>query len=98
MPTTNEYRELYAVGGKCRAMLKAVWGDWADEFCDGLLLRLVQPPDSCKIHLWKLKTGEFQVNIDDTRKGGYTNDISDDPLATIGEHFVEELVCDPDSI
>lgn len=95
MPTTNEYRALYGQGGKCRLMLKEAWGDWADEFCDGLLLRLIAPKQSCKIHLWKHKDG-FQVNVDSLNTGGYTNDISSDPLGTIGERFAA-LVRDPDA-
>lgn len=33
------YEQLLGPGGQAREVLRASWGHWADEFCDGLLAR-----------------------------------------------------------
>lgn len=33
------YEQLLGPGGQARETLRASWGHWADEFCDGLLAR-----------------------------------------------------------
>ncbi len=102
MVSTNEYRKAFGTSGAARKQLQASWGAWADEFCDGLLLRLIQPTTDCKIHLWKQRAsadGEFQVNIDAGVFNSYTNDVTDDPLKVIGERLSgSSVVRDTDSV
>ena len=99
MPSTIEYRKTLGKDGAGRKALCSIWGAWADEYCDGLLFRLISPVESCKISLWKQRDGTFQVNVDSNGTGGYTNDISSDALGTIGERLQNaEVVCDPDAV
>lgn len=79
----------------------------ADEFCDGLLLRLFETDIGTKIHLWPLNAnsanrvrGRYQVNLDIGKTGGYTQDVTDDPLKIIGERLAgksKDLVCSTDT-
>jgi len=96
MPSTSELR--YAVDNHLRQILGDKWGyAYANEFCDGLLLRLIQPNANVKIHLWLNTDGTTQVNIDIGARNGYTVDVTDDPLMAIGKRLNEELVCDTNS-
>lgn len=91
MPSTGEYRK--AIDTVIRKLLVEQWGaTYASEFCDGLLLRLITPVGKVKIHIW-----DKQVNIDIGNTNAYTNDISSDPLATIGERLNAGLVCHSDT-
>jgi hypothetical protein len=83
MINTNEYRSMLL--GPMRQWMKDAGGEskWVDSFCDGLLLRLFTV-GTCKIHIFGT-----QVNIDIGNTGGYTNDVTDDPLRTIGERLAE---------
>ena len=92
MASTSEYRK--AIDTTLRALLTKEWGQvWADDFCDGLLLRLIVPCGNIKIHIY----GQ-QLNIDTNNTGGYTNDITSDPLEAIGVRLGNSLVCDPDAV
>ncbi len=98
MTSTSEYRALLAKDGRFRKWMAEASGQqsWADQFCDELLIRLIQPTEHVRIHLWESLSGTFQVNIDIGNKGAYTHDVTSDPLKIIGERLGQQLVCSSD--
>ncbi len=93
MATTKELRDALGTYGAARVQLKTVWGVWADEFCDSMLLRLITPVGKVKIHIW-----DEQINIDIGNTGAYTVDHDSDALKIIGERLGNKLVRDTDTV